>query len=71
MYVVCRNKTDNSLFITTRAAREAMLKTFSLLNEPPASNVLKQCNTYEEANSYKKEQERVDKELNNFLNKSK
>lgn len=69
MFVVCRNKTTNELFITTRMAREAMLRTFGLLNERPDSNVLKQCNTYEEANLYKAEQERVDRELNNIFNK--
>lgn len=69
MFVVCRNKTTNQLFITTRMAREMMLRTFKLLGERPDSNVLKDCFTYEEADYFKKEQERVDKELNNLLNK--
>jgi hypothetical protein len=70
MFVVCRNKNDNSLFITTRMARETMLRTFSLLGERPDSNVIKDCKTYDEANKFKNEQERVDKELNNLLNKN-
>lgn len=69
MFVVCRNKNDNTLFRTTRMAREAMLRTFSLLGERPDSNVLKDCKTYEDANHFKIEQERVDKELDNLLNK--
>lgn len=51
-------------------ARETMLRTFSLLGERPDSNVIKDCKTYDEANKFKNEQERVDKELNNLLNKN-
>jgi hypothetical protein len=67
MFVVCRNKTDNTLFITTRMARETMINVLHSIGEIPDSNVLKECKTYDEADHFKKEQERIDKELNNIL----
>ena len=67
MYVVCRNKDDNSLFITTRNARENMISVLQDLGQEIDSNVLKECDTYSEADSYKKEQERINKDLNNLL----
>lgn len=68
MYVVCRNKNDNSLFITTRMARETMINVMNSIGEVPDSNVLKSCTTYDEANRFKQEQERIDKDLDNLLN---
>jgi len=50
-------------------AREVMLRAYKMIGEKPLSNVLKSCETYAEADHFKKEQERVDKELNNLLNK--
>lgn len=67
MFVVCRNKKDNSLFITTRGAREVMLKGCSMVGDIPDSNVIKTCNTYQEADHFKQEQQRINKELNNLL----
>jgi KaiC/GvpD/RAD55 family RecA-like ATPase len=69
MFVVCRNKKDNTLFITTRMAREVMLRAYKMIGEKPLSNVLKSCETYADADHFKKEQERIDKELDNLLNK--
>lgn len=67
MFLVCRNKDDNSLFITTRASRESMLSVYRSLGEIPESNVLKQFKTYDDALKYKQEQERINKDLNNIL----
>lgn len=67
MFVVCRNKDDNTLFITTRASRESMLSVYRSFGELPESNVLKQFKTYNDALKYKQEQERVNKDLNNLL----
>lgn len=49
-------------------ARETMLNVLHSIGEIPDSNVLKECPTYEEANTYKKEQERITKDLDNLLN---
>jgi len=68
MFVVCRNKDDNSLFITTRKARETMVNVLLDLGQIPESMVIKQCDTHAEADIFLREQERVDKELNNLLN---
>jgi len=66
-YCVCRNKDDGSLFITTRGARETMLNVLYDLRQIPDSNVLKECSTYAEADTFKKEQEMVDRDLDNIL----
>jgi hypothetical protein len=67
MYVVCRNRNDNSLFITTRMARETMISVLNGIGEVPDSNVLKECPTYEEADKFKRDQELTDKQLDNIL----
>lgn len=67
MWVVCRHKDDNTLFITTRAARETMLNVILDLGQPVDSMVLRQFATYIEADNYKKEMERIDKDINKLL----
>jgi hypothetical protein len=67
MYLVCKNKDDSSLFITTRAARETMISVLNGIGEVPDSKVLKECTTYEEADKFKKDQELTDKQLDNIL----
>lgn len=67
MFLVCRNKDDGMLFITTRAARETMLSVIQDLGQIPDSNVLKECMTFADADKFKTEQERIDKDLNNIL----
>lgn len=63
-FLVCRNKDDGSLFITTRIARETMLNVIQDLGQQPDSNVLKVCNSYEEADKYIKDQNDADKTIN-------
>ena len=63
MYVVCRFKDDNSLFITTRKSRDSMVKVLHDLGQPIESNVVKVCETYDEAMKYIKEMKDVDKKI--------
>jgi hypothetical protein len=67
MFVVCRNKNDNTLFITTRMARETMINVLNSIGETPDSNVLKECRTYEEADKYKRDIEDADKTINKLF----
>jgi hypothetical protein len=60
---VCRNKDDESLFITTRASREAMVSAFKLVGQVVDSNVLKSFPTYAEAMKYKVNIEDVNKKI--------
>lgn len=57
------------MFITTRASRETMLSVLQGLGQEIESVVLKSFNNYHDANEYKKEMERVDKNLNDLLTK--
>ncbi len=68
-WIVCRNKDDNSLFITTRSARESLLNIFMDLGQEIPSNVLRQFDKYDDALEYKNKQEREDKIITNTLNK--
>ncbi len=68
-WVVCRNKDDNSLFITTRTARETLLNVLMDLGQEIPSNVLRQFENYDDALEYKNNQEREDKIIANTLNK--
>lgn len=66
-FLVCRNKDDGSLFITTRIARETMLSVIQDLGQTPDSNVLKSFPTYEAADKFKKDIEDADRMINGFI----
>lgn len=68
MWVVCQNKDDGKLFISSRKARETMLSVLIDLGQEIPSKVLKDCNSYGEAEKYKKEYEQSDNDINNILN---
>ena len=57
MYVVCRNKDDGKLFITTRGARERMVSVLIDLGQQVDSLVEKEFKTYADADAYKKKLE--------------
>jgi len=63
MWVVCRFKDDNSLFVTSRVSRDSMLKALIKLRQPIESMVEKEFDTYGEAIKYKTEIELVDKKI--------
>lgn len=67
MFCVCKNKDDGSLFITTRAARETMLSVIQDLGQIPDSIVLKELQTYEAADKYKKDIEDADRKINKLI----
>ena len=68
MWVVCQNKDDGKLFISSRKARETMLSVLIDLGQEIPSKVLKDCNSYGEAEKYKKEYEQSDNDINKILN---
>lgn len=68
MWVVCRHKDDNSLFITTRKARETMINVLLDLGQIADSIVLKQCDTYGEAEKFISDQKQSDKDIGGALN---
>lgn len=68
MWVVCQNKDDGKLFISSRKARETMLSVLIDLGQEIPSKVLKDCNSYGEAEKYKKEFEQSDDDINKILN---
>lgn len=68
MWVVCQNKDDGKLFISSRKARETMLSVLIDLGQEIPSKVLKDCNSYGEAEKYKKEFEQSDNDINKILN---
>ena len=63
-YLVCKNKDDGKLFITTRSSREAMLSVLQGLGQPIDSIVLKSFPNNTLAILYKKDMEDIDKRLN-------
>lgn len=67
-YLVCKHKDDGTLFITTRKSRETMLSVLIDLGQEIPSKVLKDCNSYGEAEKYKKEFEQSDNDINKILN---
>jgi hypothetical protein len=67
-YLVCKHKDDGTLFITTRKSRETMLSVLIDLGQEIPSKVLKDCNSYGEAEKYKKEYEQSDGDINKILN---
>ena len=67
-YLVCKHKDDGTLFITTRKSRETMLSVLIDLGQEIPSKVLKYCNSYGEAEKYKKEFEQSDDDINKILN---
>lgn len=67
-YLVCKHKDDGTLFITTRKSRETMLSVLIDLGQEIPSKVLKDCNSYGEAEKYKKEFEQSDDDINKILN---
>lgn len=68
-FLVCRNKDDNSLFITTRSARETMIGAMQQIKQEIPSVVLKAFDTHKEAREYQKQQDAADKVITNTLNK--
>ena len=67
-YLVCKHKDDGTLFITTRKSRETMISVLLDLGQVIPSKVLKDCNSYGEAEKYKKEFEQSDNDINKILN---
>jgi len=65
-YLVCKNKDDGTLFITTRSSRETMLSVLQDLGQPIDSIVLKSFTNNTLAINYKKEMEQIDKTLDNL-----
>lgn len=63
MWVVCRFKDDNRLFITSRKSRNIMVNTLIKLRQPIESRVEKEFDTYGEAIKYKTEIELVDNKI--------
>lgn len=63
MYLVCRNKDDNSLFITTRKSRETMLSVLLDLKQEIESTVVKSFTNYTQADQYKKGIEQINKTI--------
>lgn len=66
-YLVCQFKEDGMLFITTRKSRETMLSVLLDMGQEIESVVLKSFTNYTLAETYKKEMERIDKDLNGLL----
>ena len=67
VWLVCKNKDDASLFVTTRSARETMLSVIHDLGQQPDSIVLKSFATFEDADKYKKEIEDADRKINKAI----
>lgn len=64
-YVVCKYKKENGeLFITTRQAREFMIRTITKMRQTVDSIVLKETDTYEQALKYKQDYESSDDLIN-------
>lgn len=68
MWVVCQFKDDGEMFINSRKARESMVNTLLELNQPIESIVLKEFETYAEADEYKKQIIAVDEQIKKTLN---
>lgn len=66
-YIVCKFKDDGSLFITTRKSRETMLSVLQGLNQEIESIVLKEFETYKDAENFKKMWEEIDNKLEEIL----
>ncbi len=71
MWVVCQNKDDGKLFISSRKARETMISVLLDLGQVIPSNVLTRFGSYSEAEKYKKEFEDSNKIITKTLNPNK
>jgi len=67
MYLVCKNKGDGKLFITTRRAREASNSVLIDLGQTVESIVLKEFNTYEQAYKYQEQMKDADDKINEII----
>lgn len=64
-YLVCQFKDEpTNLFITTRTARERMISILIDMEQEIESVVLREFDTYEDANKYKQDIENTNKIIN-------
>ncbi len=68
MWVVCQNKDDGKLFISSRKVRETMLSVLIDLGQEIPSKVLKEFNFYDDAKNYEIEFNRTNNDINKILN---
>lgn len=70
MWVVCKYKDNSGYYISRRSVRETMLSVLLDLGQQPDSFVLKEFEKYSDADKYKKEMERIDKDIDNLNSKT-
>ena len=70
MWVVCQNKDDGKLFISSRRTREIMLSVLIDLGQEIPTRVLKEFIVFGDAEKYKKEFEITEKQINKTLTKN-
>ena len=67
MWVVCKFKDGGEMFVNSRKARETMISCLLDMGQEIESIVLKEFETYEQANKYKTEMEEIDDKLDKIL----
>lgn len=69
MWCVCRHKDDSGYFITRRSVRNTINSVLIDLGQPIESTVIKEFNTYDEAEKYMKGLEEIDKKIDDITKK--